>query len=58
MAETIQVHLPPEMTSFFDDIRKARAANCEPTSNKAIVIDAVKKMHSEVVPAKTETSEG
>lgn len=54
MADTIQVHLPTEMTPIFDDIRAVRASKCEPTTNKAIVIEAVKKMHSEVVPAKTE----
>lgn len=51
MAETVQIHLPSEMAPIFEDIRKVRSANCEPTTNKAIVIDAVKKMHSEVVPA-------
>ena len=46
MAETVQIHLPSEMAPIFDDIRKVRSANCEPTTNKAIVIDAVKEMHS------------
>lgn len=53
MAETVQIHLPSEMAPIFDDIRKVRSANCEPTTNKAIVIDAVKKMHSEVVASNT-----
>lgn len=34
------------MTQTFEDIRKVRAANSEPTTNKSIVIDAVKEMHS------------
>jgi hypothetical protein len=46
MADTVQVHLPTEMTPIFDDIRAVRAAKCEPTTNKAIVIDALKEMHS------------
>lgn len=45
MAESIQVKLPPEMTPMFDDIKEVRAASFEPTSNTAIVIDAVKAYH-------------
>jgi hypothetical protein len=45
MAE-VQIHLPTEMTPIFEDIRAVRAAKCEPTTNKAIVIDALKEMHS------------
>lgn len=57
-SEIVQVKLPKEMTPIFEDIRNVRAINSEPTTNKSIVIDAVKKMHSEVVQEKTETSEG
>ena len=46
MADTVQVHLPTEITPILDDLRAARAAKCEPTTNKAIVIDALKGMHS------------
>lgn len=46
MAETIQVHLPTEITPILAEIRSARAAKFEPTTNKAIVIDAIKEMHS------------
>ena len=45
-AECVQVKLPPEMTPMFDEIRAARAARFEALSNKSIVIDAVKEMHS------------
>lgn len=45
MAETIGVKLPPEMTVLFDEIRAVRAANIEPTTNTAIVIDAIKDYH-------------
>lgn len=45
-SEIVQVKLPREMTQTFEDIRKVRAANSEPTTNKSIVIDAVKEMHS------------
>lgn len=48
MAETVQVKLPPEMTPLFDEIRAVRAANFESLSNKAIVIDAIKEMHSKI----------
>lgn len=44
----IQVKLPPEMNSMFDDIRKVRADKFEPTSNKSIIIDAVKEMHARI----------
>lgn len=54
MADLIQVQLPSEMAPIFEDIRKVRISNCEPKTNKSIVIDAVKKMHSEIVPEKTE----
>ena len=52
MAETIGVKLPPEMTPLFDEIREVRAANIEPTSNTAIVIDAVKEYHGKRVSGK------
>ncbi|MBR6832852.1 MAG: hypothetical protein IKM81_05585 [Fibrobacter sp.] len=45
-AECVQVKLPPEMTQMFDEIRAVRAARFEALSNKSIVIDAVKEMHS------------
>lgn len=45
MAECIQVILPPELTPLFDDIKKVRAAEFEPTTNRQIVIDAVKAYH-------------
>jgi hypothetical protein len=48
MAESVQVKLPPEMTPLFDEIRVVRAANFESLSNKAIVIDAIKEMHSKI----------
>lgn len=51
-SEIVQVKLPREMTQTFEDIRKVRAANSEPTTNKSIVIDAVKKMHSEIKNSK------
>ncbi len=45
-AECVQVKLPPEMTQMIDEIRAVRAARFEALSNKSIVIDAVKEMHS------------
>lgn len=45
MAERIQVSLPPELTPIIDEIRKVRASKIEPTTNMAIVIDAVKEYH-------------
>ena len=45
MAESVQVKLPPEMTPMFEEIKEVRAAAFEPTSNTAIVIDAVKAYH-------------
>lgn len=45
MAECIQVILPPELTPLFDDIKEVRAAEFEPTTNRQIVIDAVKAYH-------------
>ena len=48
MAECVQVKLPPEMTKIVDEIRVVRISNCEPTSNKSIIIDALKDMHSRI----------
>lgn len=48
MAETIQVHLPTEIMPILAAIRSARAAKFEPTTYKAIVIDALKEMHSRI----------
>ena len=45
---SVQVHLPPEITPILEAIKLDRAAKCEPTSNKAIVIDALKDMHSRI----------
>lgn len=52
MAERIQVSLPPELTPLIDEIREVRAANIEPTTNMAIVIDAVKEYHRKRVSGK------
>ena len=57
-SEIVQVKLPKEMTPIFEDIRKARKSYSEPTTNKSIVIDAVKKMHSEMVSSKLAETEG
>lgn len=45
MAESIQVKLPPEMAPLFDDLKKVRAKDFEPTTNLSIIIDAVKAFH-------------
>ncbi|WP_407447813.1 hypothetical protein [Fibrobacter sp.] len=45
MADTIQVKIPAEMSTLFDDLKEVRAANFEPTSYQSIVIDAVKAFH-------------
>lgn len=45
MAESIQVILPPELTPLFDELKEVRAAKLEPTTNRQIVIDAVKAYH-------------
>ena len=44
----VQVHLPPEITPILEAIKLDRAAKCEPTSNKAIVIDALKSMRDRI----------
>lgn len=41
----IQVKLPSEMNTLFDEIKVVRAANFEPLTNLSIVIDAVKEYH-------------
>ena len=48
MADVIQVHLPADITTVLDEIKAVRAANFEPTTYKAIVIDALKEMHSKI----------
>ena len=48
MADVIQVHLPADITPVLDEIKAVRAANFEPTTYKAIVIDALKEMHSKI----------
>ena len=48
MAECVQVKLPSEMTSIVNDIRIERIKKCEPSSNKSIIIDALKNMHSQI----------
>lgn len=45
MAESIQVKLPPEMATLFDDLKEVRAKDFEPTTNLSIIIDAVKAFH-------------
>lgn len=45
---SVQVHLPPEITPILEAIKLDRAAKCEPTSNKAIVIDALKSMRDRI----------
>lgn len=49
MAERVQVILPPEITPMIDEIRVVRAANIEPTTNTAIIIDAVKHYYKKLV---------
>lgn len=44
----IQVHLPMELNHVFEEIREVRAKEFKPTSNKSIVIDAVKDMYKKV----------
>lgn len=49
MAERVQVTLPAELTPLIDEIRVVRAANIEPTTNTAIIVDAVKHYYSKLV---------
>lgn len=44
----IQVQLPDEMTQYLSEIRSVRAVKCEPLTTKAIVIDALKELHSKL----------
>lgn len=37
------------MSKFFDDIKSVREKNLEPSTNRQIVIDAVKDLHKKVV---------
>lgn len=55
MAETIGVKLPNEMTTLIEEIRSIRAERFEPTSNKSIIIDAVKAFHEALLCHVTET---
>lgn len=41
----IQLQLPDEMSKLLSDIKNVREKNLEPTSNRQIVIDAVKEYH-------------
>ena len=45
---SVQVHLPPEIAPILDAIKMDRAAKCEPTTNKAIIIDALKSMRDRI----------
>lgn len=45
----IQLQLPDEMSKFFDDIKAVREKNLEPSTNRQIVIDAVKDLHKKVI---------
>ena len=45
----IQLQLPDEMSTYFDEIKSVREKNLEPSSNKQIVIDAVKDLHKKCV---------
>ncbi len=45
---SVQVHLPLEISPILEAIKLDRAAKCEPTSNKSIIIDALKDMHSRI----------
>lgn len=49
MAEFLQVKLPLEMANLFAEIKSIRAKEFEPTTNTAIVIDAVKAYHKSKV---------
>lgn len=46
--QLLQVKLPEEAWNLVEDIKEARAKKLEPTTNKSIVVDAIKKMHSEI----------
>lgn len=44
----LQVKLPEEAWNLVEEIKEVRAKKLEPTTNKSIVVDALKKMHSEI----------
>jgi hypothetical protein len=44
----IQLQLPDEMSTYLDEIRSYREKNLEPTSNRRIVIDALKDMYFKI----------
>lgn len=44
----IQLQLPDEVSVYLNDIKEYREKNLEPNSNKQIVIDALKDMHSKI----------
>lgn len=41
----IQIQLPDEISTILSDIKNDREKNLEPTSNRQIVIDALKEYH-------------
>lgn len=45
----IQVRLPYNITETLDKIKLDRVSKCEPTSNKSIVIDALKAYYKKIV---------
>lgn len=45
----IFVHLPRELSSHLEDIRLARKEQLLPTTNRAIVVEAIKAYHKKVV---------
>lgn len=45
----INFKVPKEMGSLIEEIRSARAANFESTSNTSIAKDAIKALHKKVV---------
>lgn len=45
MADFIQVQLPSELAPFIDELKEVRAETLEPTSNRQIIVDAVKYYH-------------
>lgn len=47
--EFISMKVPKEMGTLVEEIRAARLANFEPTSNTSIARDAVKALHEKVV---------
>lgn len=53
MAKTVQTRLPQEMVKIVKDIKVYREKNSEPTSNKSIVIDALKAFHKAVCQNRT-----